>query len=61
MHKLNKLITKKFEEVVVIGHSISGVDLPYFKRIDEITNKKIKWTVYYYKMNEKNNKVYFIK
>lgn len=53
MHKLNKLITKKFEEVVVIGHSISGVDLPYFKRIDEITNKKLKWKVYYYKDDEK--------
>lgn len=53
MHKLNRLVTKKFDEVVVFGHSIAGVDLPYFKRLDEITSKKLKWRVYYFDKDEK--------
>ena len=48
MHKLNRLVTKKFDEVIVLGHSIAGVDLPYFKRLDEITSKKLKWRVCYF-------------
>lgn len=53
MHKLNRLVTKKFDEVVVLGHSIAGVDLPYFKRLDEITSKKLNWRVYYFDKDEK--------
>lgn len=53
MHKLNRLVTKKFDEIVVLGHSIAGVDLPYFKRLDEITSKKLKWRVYYFDKDEK--------
>lgn len=55
MHKLNRLVTKKFDEVIVLGHSIAGVDLPYFKRLDEITSKKLKWRVYYFDKDEKRD------
>lgn len=53
MHKLNRLVSKKFDEVIVLGHSIAGVDLPYFKRLDEITSKKLKWRIYYFDKDEK--------
>ena len=53
MHKLNRLVTKKFDEIVVIGHSLAGVDLPYFRQLDVITNKKIKWIVYYFDEDKK--------
>ena len=55
MYKLNGLIMKKFDEIIVIGHSVSGVDLPYFGQIDKITSKKLNWKVYYYKECEKVN------
>lgn len=55
MHKLNRLVTKKFDEVIVLGHSIAGIDLPYFKRLDEITSKKLKWRVYYFDKDEKRD------
>lgn len=55
MHKLNRLVTKKFDEVIVLGHSIAGVDLPYFKRLDEITSKKLKWRVCYFDKDEKRD------
>lgn len=53
MYKLNGLVTKKFEEIVVLGHSLAGVDLPYFRQVDVITNKKTKWTVYYFDESKK--------
>lgn len=53
MYKLNRLVRINFNEIIVLGHSVSGVDLPYFKRIDEITNKKLRWKVSYYDENEK--------
>lgn len=55
MHKLNRLVTKKFDEVIVLGHSIAGVDLPYFKRLDEITSKKLKWRVCFFDKDEKRD------
>lgn len=37
------------QEVFVLGHSISHVDQPYFKKIiDSISNKNVKWTASYY-------------
>lgn len=39
------------DEVVVIGHSLSEVDMPYFKKIYEIASQSI-WT-YYYHRNKK--------
>ncbi len=36
-------------EVIILGHSLSDVDLPYFRHIYEsIVNKDIPWTVTYY-------------
>lgn len=35
------------KEVVVIGHSYSDIDLPYFIKISQSTNINIKWTLFY--------------
>lgn len=48
MYKLFGLSEKDVNEIVVIGHSIAGVDLPYFKNIDIFTHRKANWNVYYY-------------
>ena len=48
MYKLNSLYKYDINEIVVTGHSVAGIDLPYFKRIDELTKRKAKWKIYYY-------------
>ena len=53
MHKLNKLCIYPINEIIIIGHSVDGVDLPYFKAINKITRKRAKWKVYYYNPSEK--------
>lgn len=42
------------EEVIVIGHSIGDVDIPYFKEIIENIDSSTHWIVYYYDENERN-------
>ncbi len=42
-----------FKEVFVLGHSISSVDLPYFKKIITFVNQNTKWSVSYYNTEEK--------
>ena len=54
MYKLNSLYKYDIDEIVVIGHSVAGIDLPYFKRIDDYTKRKAKWKIYYYDAFEKD-------
>jgi len=55
MHKLSSLYKCRTREILVIGHSIAGIDLPYFKQIDEYTNRKALWNIYYYDETKKDN------
>lgn len=48
MYKLTPIYKHSVEEIIVIGHSVEGIDLPYFKRIDEHTKRKAIWKVYYF-------------
>lgn len=48
MPELSRLQGKDIDEIIVIGHSLSGVDIPYFKEIDLKTSEKASWKVYYY-------------
>lgn len=48
---LNKI--KQINKIIIIGHSISYIDLPYFEYFKKLTNNKTKWIVSYYKENEK--------
>ena len=45
---------KDVDEIQVIGHSIAGVDLPYFSNIELCTGHKAKWIVYYWGKDEKD-------
>lgn len=47
MPDLRRLQSKDVDEIIVIGHSLSGVDIPYFKEIDIKTSEKANWKVYY--------------
>ena len=47
MPKLSLLSNKDIDEIYVIGHSLAGVDIPYFESIDNLTGKIARWKVYY--------------
>lgn len=51
--KLFNLAKKNITKIFVIGHSLAGVDIPYFKSIDEISKQVAKWKVYYHHNSEK--------
>ncbi|GAF07367.1 hypothetical protein JCM16418_1381 [Paenibacillus pini JCM 16418] len=53
MPKLHGLREKEIDEIIIIGHSLAGVDIPYFEDIDRYTMQKAKWKVYYYSDAEK--------
>lgn len=54
IHKLGILKNKNIDEVIVIGHSLSGVDMPYFTKINDYVKDKAKWKVYYHNKDKKN-------
>lgn len=55
MYKLTYLARYAFNEIIVIGHSVAGIDLPYFEAIDDITRRKSEWKVYYFREYEKED------
>jgi hypothetical protein len=44
----------KFDEIHILGHSLSNVDLPYFKEIIKYSKPDTKWSVSYYDRSEKD-------
>ena len=47
--KLNRFTTgKDMDEIVIMGHSYSGVDKPYYEKLLIPRFKKAKWTIYCY-------------
>ncbi len=53
MYKISYIQWEEIDEIIVIGHSVAGVDTTYFRYIDLFTKKKIRWKVYYYSNNER--------
>ena len=49
---LSHFAEKNISNIVVIGHSLDEIDLPYFTLIDSYTGKNQMWTVYCYDINE---------
>lgn len=46
---------KSIEEIIILGHSLGSIDIPYFQEIVKQTKNKIKWRVSYYKEKEKDS------
>lgn len=49
---LSHYAEKDISDIIVIGHSLDGIDMPYFSIIDSYTGKNRMWTVYCYDMDE---------
>lgn len=41
------------EEILIIGHSLNEIDMPYFEYIFSKVNSDVKWKVYYYLEKDK--------
>ncbi|MFU1716766.1 bacteriophage abortive infection AbiH family protein [Bacillus amyloliquefaciens] len=52
MHQLFLLNFDSIEKVLIIGHSLSTVDLLYFKKIKERIREEVEWNIYYYCEND---------
>lgn len=50
--KLFRLSQMPIAEVIVVGHSLAGVDLPYFHAIDTYIGKKVRWKIFFYSETE---------
>lgn len=54
-YKLGALAGKNIDSIIVIGHSVDGVDMPYFTWIDRLSGEKAFWKVYFYSNEEENS------
>lgn len=51
--RLNSLDFNSIEKIMIIGHSLSDVDLPYFKEIKRSIGVDVEWNIYYFDENQK--------
>lgn len=49
---LSRIEYLNFIDIFVVGHSLSGVDIPYFRYMDVKTSKKLNWNIVFYKEEE---------
>ena len=54
MYQLGQFSKKPIDEIIVAGHSLAGVDQPYFSAIDNHLCNRANWKVYYFEDAEKN-------
>mgnify|MGYP001093635353 CR=1 FL=1 len=45
---------KNIDEVIVIGHSLADVDMPYFKHLANSTKHSTNWTVTFHDESDRN-------
>lgn len=45
------------KDIVVLGHSLRGLDMLYFKKIKEVVTNECKWKFVYYSKQDENNMI----
>lgn len=50
---LERIRRSQPDEIIVVGHSLDGIDLPYFTLIDNYTDNKNIWTIVVHRDKEK--------
>ncbi|MCB5953269.1 bacteriophage abortive infection AbiH family protein [Enterococcus sp. BWT-B8] len=51
----NKQNLEKVTDVYVLGHSMNGIDMPYFQEVIKLTHKNVVWHIVYYDTNDIDN------
>lgn len=53
MPDLYRISREDISEIMVVGHSLAGIDMPYFSEIDALSGKKVNWTIVWFDSNKK--------
>lgn len=51
-HSLYEIAHHNINQIYIIGHSLDGIDMPYFSQIDRLTDCNRIWNVYVYEESE---------
>ena len=54
MYNLHGIAYSDISEIIVAGHSLAGVDMPYFSNIDILSGKSVVWTIIWFDPNKSN-------
>ena len=54
MYKLQRIANENILEIIVAGHSITGIDVPYFSNIDILSGKNVNWTIVWFDSSKKD-------
>ena len=54
MYKLQRIANENILEISVAGHSITGIDVPYFSNIDILSGKNVNWTIVWFDSSKKD-------
>lgn len=54
MYNLQRLVNKDISEIIVSGHSLTGIDMPYFSNIDILCGKSAKWMIVWFEPDKKD-------
>lgn len=50
----------KIKRIIVIGHSMGKIDLPYFDKLIEMAHHDIEWLFYYHSEDDLKNIIEFV-
>lgn len=51
-NNLLRISNENISEIIVAGHSLDGIDMPYFSEIDLLTGENVVWTIICYDTNK---------
>lgn len=54
MYHLQRVANEDITEIIVAGHSLAGIDMPYFSYIDLLCGKKVIWNIVWFDPNKKD-------
>ena len=49
-----RIANENILEIIVAGHSITGIDVPYFSNIDILSGKNVNWTIVWFDSSKKD-------
>ena len=55
MHNLQRIANEDVSEIIIAGHSLTGIDMPYFSNVDLLSGKNVVWTIVWFDPSKKNN------
>lgn len=54
MYNLQRIANEDITEIIVAGHSLAGIDMPYFGNIDLLCGRNVVWTLIWFDSSKKS-------